>query len=134
MSSFTQPLTVTKLPKGLWITERAFDYRVGKEVLCEVIHIPKGRISDGASIPKFVWSIVGHPMDEYAQGAFIHDDLYTRKIHTRKRSDQIFLESMKVLNDAGYNVPLWKRRVIYRSLRMFGWYAWRKKIKQETSL
>ena len=127
MSSFTKPLTVTKLPKGLWRAEESFDYFVDGENEGACVHIPKGRISDGASIPKFAWSIVGHPMDEYAQGAFVHDDLYTRKIYSRKRSDQIFLESMECLDIAGYNIPLWKRRIIYLTLRLFGWYSWAKK-------
>ena len=39
-----------------------------------------------------------------------------------KESDRVFLESMGVLS-----VPLWKRRVMFRAVRMFGWLCWKKR-------
>lgn len=32
-----------------------------------------GLVSDGASIPRYAYSIVGHPFDEYLESALVHD-------------------------------------------------------------
>lgn len=122
MSSFTKPLDIRKLEKGKFLLLETFEYHVGSEESSEVIVVEKGSISDGATIPRFLWSIIGHPMDDYAQAAFVHDKLYTEKFYSRKRCDQIFLEGMAVLK-----VVLWKRRIMYRALRIFGWWAWGRK-------
>ncbi len=124
MSNFTKGLSIAQLEsnKKLWVVNKAFDYHVGSEESKEVISIPVGYVTDGASIPRFLWSIVGHPLAEYAQSAVVHDIIYGDKRYTRKKCDQIFLEAMKV-----QGVSLWKRRIIYRALRMFGWVSWNKK-------
>lgn len=57
---------------------------------------PRGFLSDGASIPKPAWSIIGSPMDEYLEEAVIHDLLYSSWNHeyTRSEADLIFRELM----------------------------------------
>jgi hypothetical protein len=56
--------------------------------------------------------------------------------YTRKECDEIFLQCMEVLN-----VGFLTRRIIYRNVRMFGWYMWNKskddridQIKTDTDL
>ena len=124
MSSFTKPLDTRKLPKGKYELLAHFEYHVGAENSDEIIKVPKGFVCDGATIPKFLWLVIGHPMDAYAQAAFLHDYIckHLRDKYNRKQGEQIMLEAMKVLG-----ISLWKRRIIYRGLRLFGWYCWNKK-------
>ena len=121
MSSFTKPLDVRKLPDGKFLLLTTFEYFVGSEDSSESIVVPSGLISDGASIPKFLWTVIGHPMDKYAQAAFLHDWICRERLYSRKRCDQIFLEAMGVLK-----VSKIKRTIMYWGLRIFGWYMWNK--------
>lgn len=120
MSSFTQPLTVTKLSARRWRVERAFEYHVGFEDSSEVISIPQGFITDFASVPRIFW-VLFPPDGKYTQAAVVHDYLYMRhgilaeREYSRKRCDQIFLEAMKVLG-----VPLLTRRIMYTAVRIGG--------------
>jgi len=131
MSSFTKPLDVrkviTKVPKKFlwvvsykrtkqrWVTLREFRYYVGKENSNDYVDVPKGFETDFASIPRVLWSIAP-PDGVYTQAAVLHDYLYQTGKYPRKKADRIFLEAMAVLG-----VALWKRRVIYRAVRLFGW-------------
>lgn len=141
MVSFTKELTITKIKIKkrkfwrlwsknkythvyVWRVERAFSYHAGEKEDMEVIFIPKGFITDGASIPKFAWPIVGHPLQKYAQAAVVHDYLYHTQTSKRKRADVIFHEAMGVLKVAN-----WKRTIMYQAVRRFGWIPWNKRAK-----
>lgn len=113
MSSFTEPLTLTKLKDGLWKVDRAFKYYVGEDGSDDIISIKKGFITDGASIPRPFFSLIGGPMGEYVQSAVVHDYGYQIMERPRKEVDKIFLEGMKVLG-----VSFWKRHIMYRAVRM----------------
>lgn len=121
MSSFTRPLTVTKLSTGLWEVARSFSYYVGKRGSKDVVHVPKGFTTDFASVPRLFWIILP-PDGKYTQSAVLHDFGYFSQKRSRKEVDRMFLESMKVLG-----VPLWKRQTMYRAVRSFGWIPWKKK-------
>jgi len=127
MSSFTSDLVVKKIGKRKWELFTPFEYHVGNEDSLEVIVVPVGFKTDFASIPQPFWSLLP-PDGAYTGAAVVHDFLYaTHKIdgkRTRKRCDQIFLEAMEVLD-----VPKWKRKIMYRAVRMFGWIGWNKKRK-----
>lgn len=86
-----------------------------------LIVVPKGTVTDGASIPRVFWSILS-PFGEYFKAALPHDHLYSpdNKTFTRKQADEILLEGMIVL---GVN-PV-KRFAIYRAVRWFGWRNYR---------
>lgn len=145
MSSFTKPLTVTKVFKGkkrflfffersvwVWSLDRSFQYYVGDKKSGKVINVDKGYESDGASIPRLLWPIVGHPMGEYAQAAFVHDKVYQYNLFPQKECDEIFLEAMGVLG-VGKGI----RRVMFYALRLFGHIAYNtatKNLKKRLSL
>lgn len=81
-----------------------------------VIEVPEGFVTDGASIPRIFWSILG-PFGSYLKAAVIHDYLYSANntTFTRKQADLIFKEAM--FNDG---VPWYKRDPIYMAVRVGG--------------
>ena len=57
--------------------------------------IPKGFTCDGASIPKFLWSVLGHPFrSDVRCAAILHDFLYRNAVVKRKVADQMFYDAM----------------------------------------
>ena len=80
-----------------------------------IITINAGFTSDGSSIPRVFWWLVGHPL----QGAngiagFLHDYILKHKLLPRKTADLILLEAHK---DLGTN--FWTRQKIYRAVRLW---------------
>lgn len=130
MSSFTKPLTTTYIKKGFRKVARAFEYHVGSKNSEEVIRIPKGFITDFASVP---WpASMLFPKDgDHNQAAVLHDWLYSMlgilpdRTYIRIDCDKIFLEAMVVLG-----VNKFKRRVMYRAVRLGGGFGWRKHAKR----
>jgi hypothetical protein len=122
MSSFTKPLVLKKLKNGLWEVYLGFKYYVGEVGGSDQVYVPSGFKTDLASVPRAFWIILP-PDGTYAQSAVLHDYLYHKQIRTRKESDRIFLESMKVLG-----VPWWKRKTMYRAVRSFGWIPWKNRL------
>lgn len=89
------------------------------------VSVPKGFVSDGASIPRFAWSIVGHPFSGYLAAAVVHDYLYRKgsvPLCSRKDADKVLRDLMRTL---GYG---WiKARTFYFAVRVAGWRSWKKK-------
>jgi hypothetical protein len=86
----------------------------------EIIVTKKGFITDGASIPRIAWSLIGSPMrGKYVNSAFIHDDLYKRGLYSRKKTDDIFLEAMEMLG-----VNWLRRKIMWVAVRLGAWIAW----------
>ena len=98
-----------------------------------VVSVPKGYITDLASVPRFCWAFIA-PFD-VARAAVVHDILY-EKINTaykgekiltkhdreryRKVADDVFKEGME---SAGPPVPKWKIWAAYNAVRVFGRWA-----------
>ena len=118
MSSFTDPLEVIQVG-ARWRTLRPIRYHAGTEDSAEVYAIPEGFLTDFASIPRPLWSLVGHPAGRYAQAAVLHDWLYATAPVPRARADGLLLEAMGVLG------VRWSQRwAIYLGVRLGGWMAW----------
>lgn len=106
------------------------------------IIIPKGYKSDGASVPRLVWTLSGLTPDGLIRAAaLIHDFIYDHSGHlpcgsfkyvvngewyscpdidwTRKEADQLFANIMK---ECG--VSKFQRRVAYLAVRVGGWTGW----------
>ena len=90
-----------------------FEYKVNGGGLS--ITVPEGFETDFASIPRIFWSIMP-PTGRYSRAAVLHDYLYHLPNCSRFLADSLFRESMKQRG-----VPLWKRLVIFYSVRFFGW-------------
>jgi len=80
---------------------------------CHVINVPRGFVTDFASVPRLFWRIIP-PWGEYALASVVHDYLCTQGRFPRKEADLIFLDLMKRLG-----VPLWKRQAMYRAVRLY---------------
>ena len=82
------------------------------------IDVPAHFISDGASIPKALWGIVGSPFDEFLEEAIIHDWLYSPEnfLFTRAESDFVLKELMW-----NTHVSKWKIHAFYAAVRSCGW-------------
>ena len=93
-----------------------------------LITVPKGFITDGASIPKSLQWIYD-PFGKYIKGAVIHDYLYSKYNDTginRTLADKIFDFIMK---ETGVNDKT--RRKFYVAVKCFGKIFWQDKLKNE---
>jgi len=123
MSSFTKHPPLQPLPDGIhWEVTEEFRYYIRSENSGDFITVPKGFVTDGASIPRIFWSIVGPPWGDYGYAAIVHDFLYHTQPCSRKEADRIFLEAMQVLK-----VNKFKRWLMYRMVRMWSWICWNKR-------
>ena len=76
----------------------------------------KGSIVDGASIPKYLWTIGGSPFSgNYRRASVIHDTECKLKERPHKDVHKVFYEMM--LED---HVPKWKAKLMYNMVRTFG--------------
>ena len=97
--------------------------------LAEVI-VPKGYITDLASVPRMCWAFIA-PFD-VARAAVIHDILYERVNAVRADiskkdfeecrliADKVFLQGMEATEPL---VKSWKKWSAYYAVRMFGRFA-----------
>ncbi|MEM7776848.1 MAG: DUF1353 domain-containing protein [Pseudomonadota bacterium] len=65
----------------------------GKKAYLPTVSVPKGFVTDFASIPRAFWTWL-RPDGRYAQPAVLHDYLYWRQDVPRKVADLIFYEAM----------------------------------------
>ncbi len=127
MSSFTKlPALIAQPPSyKLFKVPQDFEYHVGHESSLDVAYVPKGFITDGASIPKIFWPLIGGPLGPYAPAAVVHDFIYKYQLRDREEADRIFLEAMGVLG-----VAWWRRRSMWLAVRVAGWRPWNRYTKE----
>jgi len=85
--------------------------------------VPKGMLTDGASIPRIFWTLVGSPYQpRHLKAAIIHDYLYLKhegKRKARKEADDLFY---CILREDGVNkVRSW---LMWAALRTAAWFYW----------
>lgn len=121
MSSYTQysaPLDIRYdaeasrlLGADHWRVTRGFRYYVGAEDSDRWVDIPAGYLTDGASVPRLLWSLVP-PWGAYGQAAVVHDylcenlQLSSGQPITRREADRTFLEALRVLGVRWYLVGI----------------------------
>ncbi len=89
------------------------------------VTVKKGFDFDGASIPKWLWSLYGSPLNgNYVVASLIHDGLYASQKVTKCVSDKIFLDVMKQSN-----VEYIKRTSMYLAVKIFGGKDWKEASK-----
>lgn len=108
------------------------DFRV--EIDGALIVVPKGFLTDGASIPRFLWRFCGHPMQtKRFPIAVTHDFIYAEggKLEgrnslrpqpptiTRRDADAIYRDGLTALN-----FPRLAASLEYWMIRLFGGKHW----------
>jgi len=114
MSSFTTPADLRMLGNEQWELLSAFEFHVGQYPSDDVITVPVGFVTDLASTPRILWSVLP-PFGEYAKASIVHDYLYQQAIGSKRYADDVFMEAMTVLG-----VAKWRRAVMYWGVRWFG--------------
>lgn len=111
-------LVLEPLKDGKWCLEH--DYTVELENV--KLTVPRGFITDLASIPKLLWSFLP-PFGAWTKGSVVHDYIWESGILTLKEADDIFLEMM--LKEGATK---WKADLIYYSVRAYAiWWNLKKK-------
>lgn len=110
--------------KDLWKTDDEFTFFIGEIIDQKYITVPKGFLTDGATVPRFLWAIFP-PWGVYGQAAVMHDYLCTTLSLTRNgvnpilklkqdEVDLLFEKAMKVLG-----TPWWKRKIMYWAVHLY---------------
>lgn len=117
------PLTLTSpAGKPTLIVAREFCWLSVKG--SPTITVAEGYETDGASIPRLFWRLIGGPFGKYREAAVIHDWLYSENLdheYTRKQADGWFYEIMGELG-----VKQWRRWCMWKGVRVGGWLPWRR--------
>jgi len=108
-----------------------------KGVFSQKVTVPKGFVTDGASIPRYLWWICGDPMAvPRIYAAIVHDWLYggagtveyrtqdgelVRMDYTRQEADEIYRDYQIALG-----IRKFKAYTEYYALRACGWTHWKK--------
>jgi len=124
MPKFSGPLRVNHIPESpFW--EIAYPLSYTSDLLADKITVPKGFITDFASVPRlpFVYLMFGGTSH---RASVIHDALYRKDIDVpevdQKTADAIFLEAMET-NDDGW-ISRWGK---WLGVRVGGCTSWKKK-------
>lgn len=102
-----------------WITVEDMIYQIGSTN--ERIVVPKGFVTDFASIPQPLWSLGLSPHGRYSRAAVVHDYLYWSQGCTRDQSDRLLVLAMKESNVSGFD-----EFFVYQGVNKGGeipWYA-----------
>ena len=92
------------------------------------IIVKAGYVTDGASIPRLFWRLIGGPLaGRYLPAALVHDVLYDSEIVPRAIADRVFRAAMKELG-----VSSWRRNLMYAAVRLGGWRAWQRHTPDST--
>lgn len=148
MHRITQP-DIRPVAKGVYRLYQEYSYTtVFDKSVAVTIVVKAGFECDGASVPRWLWSLSGiTPNGIIIAAAVIHDAIYSVKgklnkfnrwiehyvldaegvYHrdhfeiNRKQADTIFLEIMELSGIGKTN-----RLRAYWAVRLFGWYVWKK--------
>ena len=76
---------------------------------------------DGASIPQWAWSIIGHPFtEEFRFASLIHDEYckHAKTYEDRRIGDSQFLYLLNLTNIHKTQIPRWKLKAMYLAVRL----------------
>lgn len=90
-------------------------YRLHKPMTVQGVTIPALFITDGATVPRFLWFFFP-PVCRYFPAAIVHDYLLTQGVSWRK-ANQVFRETLKALG-----VKWWRRKLMGASVGLYGLY------------
>ena len=115
--AFPDPPPVIPLADNEWKLTAPY---VGPAISSSVTIILPHFMTDGATIPRLAWHIIGHPLQlPLLSAAILHDAEYCAELHPRATCDRRFLLAMQLLG-----IPWLKRNTIYAAVRSFGFLLW----------
>jgi len=88
-------------------------YQLEEDVSLGFWTVPKGYVSDGATVPRILWPLFP-PIGRYLKATLVHDYLITNSDLSRKECDQAFLECLKILKITG-----WRASTMYFAVRLW---------------
>jgi hypothetical protein len=118
MSRFVNELNarISKQMRGKKFTRVAIlddDLCYQSDIAGDVI-VPLGFASDGASVPRFLWSMFP-PFGKYLEAAFVHDWFCVTHAVDSVTAAKVFREAMEVCG-----VGKWRRNKMYWAVRLGG--------------
>lgn len=123
MSAFTGPLTLTQLDADwkLWRLEQKLSYEIGALGSGNLIEVPPGFVTDGATIPRLFWALLP-TWGSYSRAAAVHDYTVTKILEGDPlpnapdllACDNIFWEATGVCN-----TPYLLRVLLYLGVRYY---------------
>lgn len=124
LSDLTKSEIVHAGLQRVWHGRFNADFYCDSDIAGRVV-IPKGFVTDGASIPRIFWNILSDTDPDIEYPSFVHDLLYS--VHgklpdrtlTRDQCDHVIREQMLALD-----CPKWKANAVYAALHLFGWHGW----------
>ena len=106
--------------KGTWRLLSPYHIVVPVDNKRYEIWIQSGFEFDGASIPRALWRLCGHPLEApRLAAALVHDWLYRAQVTKRAVADEIFNQICKAVG-----MSAWRTGPEWAALRAFGWAAW----------
>jgi hypothetical protein len=100
-----------------WITVEDMQYVIGST--SERIVVPKGFVTDFASIPQGLWSLGLSPHGQYSRAAVVHDYLYWSQGCTRAQADRLLVLAMKESKVGSFDEFL-----VYQGVNLGGGGPW----------
>jgi hypothetical protein len=93
----------------------------------DVIAVPEGFVTDFASIPRPLRSLVGDAAGPWAPAAVIHDWLYRTGLVSRDEADAVFHEALLDTTFCDQHVPIRRTKAwaFWLAVRAAGWLAYR---------
>ena len=115
MTMFPSAPILRAVDRDRWMVERDYvDQRTGLLIL-------RGFIFDGASIPRGLWRVCGHPMrGDILPAALLHDAEYAAQFGDRKTADEWFRSNLELLGMGPFRAWLF-----YVAVRVFGGISWK---------
>lgn len=114
MSSFTDPLVITPDQAGCYRTERPFSFDIGLKGSGLTVTVPKGFVTDLASVPRWLWWLFAPHDPQYAAAAVLHDYLRSWADFDPVTAHAIFLDALLILG-----VARWKAVAMFAAVLIF---------------
>lgn len=109
-----------------WVLTEDMVYILGNTD--EKIVVPRGFVTDFASIPQSLWSFGLSPHGQYSRAAVVHDYLYWAQPCSRDQADRILVVAMKESQ-----VGRFDEGFIYRGVSAFGSGPWQQNAQERAA-
>lgn len=104
-----------KNKKDLWCVDLPFYFYLDEATKCSFVYVPKGFLSDGATVPRIFWGLIP-PWGIYGNAAIVHDYLCKHKEIIKDgvrikisnaEIDKIFFNAMTVSGTGPIKYPIY---------------------------